>query len=152
MRDGFIGCLIICRIWEEEFEKLIDRELQISDLEFSADLSFFDKWKKLYYNSGLFNGQRLWEVYDEIDALIANLDSEITTYSRRKIQSNINRSSQVFRKDISLFHDALSANSFTEYKAILNKANHKNILQVFPIWLANLGDLNSVLPFAKGFI
>jgi superfamily I DNA and/or RNA helicase len=134
---------------EEEFEKLIDRELQISDLEFSADLSFFDKWKKLYYNSGLFNGQRLWEVYDEIDALIANLDSEITTYSRRKIQSNINRSSQVFRKDISLFHDALSANSFTEYKAILNKANHKNILQVFPIWLANLGDLNSVLPLQK---
>jgi len=134
---------------ENRFEKLIGRELEKSDLEFSAKLSFADQWKKFYLNSILFKGDRLWDVFDDIESKLVSLDKEINTYSKRKIQTNIKNNSKKYRQDISLFHDALDANSFTEYKATLKKVNQSNILKVFPIWLANLGDLNSVLPLQK---
>lgn len=134
---------------EEKFEQLIERELQISDLEFGSGLSFLDKWKKLYLNSGLFKGSKLWEVFDEMEALNKVLEKEITTFSKRKIQSHINRNSYTYRGEISKFQDALEANSFTEYKSILNEVDQKKVLKVFPIWLANLGNLNSILPLQK---
>ena len=66
-----------------------------------------------------------------------------------KIRENIKTHASHYRKDLSLFFDALDTNSFTEYKQILKGVNQSNILKVFPIWLANLTELNSVLPLEK---
>jgi hypothetical protein len=134
---------------EEQFKKLIDMELRKSELEFGSDLSFFEKLEKLYLGSPFFRTDEIWLVFDDIENTLRHLEKEISTYSRRKIQRNIRENSMAFRQDIALFHDALDASSFTEYKATLSKVNQRNILKVFPVWLANLSDLNSVLPLEK---
>jgi superfamily I DNA and/or RNA helicase len=134
---------------EREFEKFIDRELELSDLEFSENLSFFEKWRRFYLRDIKPNGEQLWDLFDQSEALLKKLETEVTAYSRRKIQSNISASTRSFRRDMSLFLDALDSNSFTKYKQLIKGVNHANILKVFPIWLANLADLNAVLPMQK---
>ncbi len=135
---------------EKEFEKVVERELEISDLDFSADLNLLDKLRKLFLKGLAFDGTKLWRLFDEVENTHAQLEKEISSYSKRKIQSNIKSNSKIYRRDIALFYDALDSTSFTEYKKILNGVNHRNILNVFPIWLANLSDLNSVLPLQAG--
>lgn len=131
---------------ENEFESIVSKELEISDLEFSERLSFFDKWRKFYLKIGHDNGRKLWPVFHKINSLVSKLEAEIKTYSKRKIHTNIRFNARKYRKDISLFHDALESSSFTSYKKILEKVNHQNVLKVFPVWLANLSELNAVLP------
>nr|WP_319397711.1 DEAD/DEAH box helicase [uncultured Carboxylicivirga sp.] len=134
---------------EDKFESYINRELKLSDLTFSADLSWFDKWRRFYLRDISTNGTKLWELFDEIEHTLQLLDKSISVYSKRKIESVIKSNSRIFRRDISLFYDALDASGFTEYKNILAKIDYSKILKVFPIWLANLSDLNSVLPLQK---
>ena len=134
---------------EEKFKKYIDRELELSDLTFSADLNWLEKWRKFYLKDISTNGTKLWELFDQIEKTIKSLDRQIGLFSKRKIESNIKRNSNKYRRDIALFYDALDASGFTEYKNTISKIYYKNILKVFPIWLANLSDLNSVLPLQK---
>lgn len=134
---------------EEKFKKYIDRELELSDLTFSEDLNWLEKWRKFYLKDISTNGTKLWELFDQIEKTIKSLDRQISLFSRRKIESNIKRNSNKYRRDIALFYDALDASGFTEYKNTISKIYYKNILKVFPIWLANLSDLNSVLPLQK---
>ncbi|BDD05172.1 DEAD/DEAH box helicase [Aureibacter tunicatorum] len=134
---------------ENSFEELVDNELLKSDLEFSSDLSFLDKLKKLYFNSRFSQNTDIWKVFDDIGHSLKKLDHEVSSFSKRKIQANIKENSNIYRRDISLFHDALDSHSFTEYKERLEDVYHSNILKVFPIWLVNLADLNTVLPLQK---
>ncbi len=134
---------------EEGFEEFVERELEVMNLEFANELSFFDKWRKFYLKFRLSNGEKLWILFSEIEAILHSLEKEISIFSKRKIQSNIRNNFKVFRKDISLFFDALDSSSFTEYKRLLDSVEHKNILKIFPIWLANLSELNSVLPLQE---
>lgn len=131
---------------EEKFEKFIERELKKSDLEFNSNLNFFDKWKKIYLKSISLNGAKLWTHFHEIEQLLSELEHQIGSFSKRKIQNNIKNNSRTYRKDISLFYNALNATNFTSYKETLKTINQQNILKVFPVWLANLSELNSVLP------
>lgn len=134
---------------EKQFEHLVDRELQISDLEFNNNLNFIDKWRKFYLKTFLSNGEKIWALFDQINEVVAKLDKEISTYSRFKIQTNINNNCNRYRIDLGAFHDALDTTSFTESMKLMSGVNHESILKVFPIWLANLSDLNAVLPLQK---
>ena len=134
---------------EAQFEQFVERELELSDLEFADDLSLINKWRRFYLKIRSFNGEQLWTLFYEINNVFRRLELEISLFSKRKIQSNIKSNFRIFRKDISLFFDALDASSFSEYKRLLAEVKQKNILKVFPIWLANLSELNSVLPLQK---
>ncbi|WP_109301250.1 ATP-binding protein [Aquimarina sp. AU474] len=134
---------------EEGFEKFVERELEISDLEFSSELNFLEKWRKFYLKIISSDHEKLWLLFREIEAVLQSLEKEISLFSKRKIQGNIRDNFKIFRKDISLFFDALDSSSFTEYKNLLDNVEQKNILKVFPIWLANLSQLNSVLPLQE---
>ncbi len=131
---------------EQKFEKTIEKELKLSDLDFKADRNILDKWQRFYYQLQVLDSTKIWSLFDQIEILSQSLDREIATFTKTKIQSNIKENSHIFRKDLSLFYDALDAKSFTQHKEILNEVNHQNILRAFPIWLANLSDLNAVLP------
>lgn len=134
---------------EQQFAEFIEKELKYSDLEFAQSLNLIEKWKKLVLKVSIANNPKIWTFFKSINLLSKRLDREITTYSKRKIQKSIHANSQIFRKDISLFYDALDTQSFTEYKRIIAQVDYSKILKVFPIWLANLSDLNSVLPLRK---
>ena len=134
---------------EGDFEKHIESELKLSDLEFSEKLNIWEKWQKFYYNHLTYEGEELWPLFEEMNQVIKDLDTEVGSYSKKKIAENIRNNSKKYRRDISLFYDALDTSSFSEYKRILENVNQENILKVFPIWLANLSDLNSVLPLQQ---
>jgi superfamily I DNA and/or RNA helicase len=132
-------------ILERKFERLVERELERSDLNFAHQLTWPEKWKRFYLNALVFDDTKLWTLFQELEENLRQLDKEISTYSKRKIQRTIERNSEKHRQDIAYLFHALEAESFTKYKAILSRVNHKNILKVFPVWLANLADLNSAV-------
>ncbi|TRX66383.1 DEAD/DEAH box helicase [Carboxylicivirga sp. M1479] len=134
---------------EEQFEHFVEHELELSDLEFAKGLNLLNKWKRFYLNIRSFNGDKLWQLFNNLDNVLLRLEREISYFTKGKIQSNINNNFRLFRKDISRFLDALEASSFSEYKRLLTEVKQENILKAFPIWLANLSDLNSVLPLEK---
>ncbi|MGB6036856.1 MAG: AAA domain-containing protein [Cryomorphaceae bacterium] len=134
---------------EIQFEKLVSRELKLSDLSFNSDLNLLEKWHKFYLNATVAGSTQIWDVFHEIEELTGKLEKAVSSYTKGKIQSNIQNYANLFRTDLSTFYDALDSNSFTEYKRTLLNMEHANILKVFPIWLANLSDLNSVLPLQK---
>lgn len=134
---------------EQNLSALIEKELRYSDLEFADKLSLIDKWRKFVLKTSISNNAKIWTFFKSINLLSKKLEKEITTFSKRKIQQNIRANSMLYRRDISLLYDALDADSFTEYKQIIKQVEYKKILHVFPIWLANLTDLNSVLPLKK---
>lgn len=134
---------------EQGFEKEVKRELKVSDFEFSDNLNFIEKWQLFYLKNWPRRDDGLWRTFDAIEKTLEELEKNIQSFSKRKIQSNINANSKRYRLDIALFKGALEANSFTKYKEILEKVNHEHILKVFPIWLANLSELNSVLALEK---
>ncbi|TLX77069.1 hypothetical protein E9993_05135 [Labilibacter sediminis] len=134
---------------ESDFNNFIEKELKLSDIDFSDSPGLFDSWRKAFIKLSMGNGDKIWFLFENIKKLNAQLDKEIKTYSKRTIEYNIYNNSRKYRKDLSMFYDALDANSFTENKRIIKNVKHENILKVFPVWLANLSDLNSVIPLQK---
>ncbi len=134
---------------EKEFNELVEKELRWSDIEFNGNTSFLSNIRKTFIQLGMGNGAKLWNLFSEIENLNLKFDREIKYFCKRKIHHSIRKNSNRYRKDISQYYDALDASSFTENKEITSRINHKNILKIFPVWLANMADLNAVLPFEK---
>ena len=134
---------------ELEFKEYVDKELKLSALEFTDNPRLFDGIRKIFLKMSMDNDDRLLEIFKSIEVLSGKLDKELKIFCKRKIEKNIRINSSTFRNDISLYYDALDASNFTERKKIADNIDHERILKVFPIWLANLSDLNSVLPLQK---
>ncbi|MCZ4408991.1 AAA domain-containing protein [Cryomorphaceae bacterium 1068] len=132
-----------------KFENLVSQELKLSDLSFNSELNLFEKWHRFYLNATVAGSTRIWDVFHEIEELTGKLEIAVSSYTKGKIQYNIRHFADLFRTDLSIFYDALDTNSFSQYKRTLAKVKHANILKVFPIWLANLSELNSVLPLQQ---
>ena len=135
--------------YENKFKDYVTKELKLSDLEFKEDANLFDGIHKVFIKMGMGSYDTLFELFEKLDEVNPLLTKEIKFYCKRTIEKAIRNHSKIFRKDISLYYDALDASSFTEGKQILKNVRHQNILKVFPIWLAHLSDLNSVLPLQK---
>lgn len=131
---------------ENKFEALIEKELSLSDLGFSHTLNLIEKWRKFYLSTTLYDSNKIWVLFEAIENTTQQLEKEINSYLKKKVQSNIHKNVKTFRKDLSLFYDALDSASFTRHKEIMEDVQQSNILKVFPIWLAHLSDLNSILP------
>ncbi|WP_121667140.1 DEAD/DEAH box helicase [Mesonia aquimarina] len=134
---------------EQEFEDYIEEELRRSDLEFLNKLNLWEKWQNFYLNRISYNGEELWFIFKEINQVLKQLEKEVSLYSKRKIALNIKNNAHRYRNEISQFFDALDSSSFSEYKRILQQVDFEHVLKVFPIWLANLSELNAVLPLKK---
>lgn len=134
---------------EYDFEKIVNRELTVSDLHFSEDLSLYQKWRKYYLTKRSSNDTKIWNISDSINRMLFSLEKAVNIFTMLKIRKNIYANAGIFRKDLTLYYDALDSQNFTEYKRILDKVDHKKIVTVFPIWLANLSELNSILPLQK---
>lgn len=134
---------------EKKYEHFVENELRLSKLEFDSSLNLFEKWKRFLLKTRTAYSEKVWTISREMNDLLFQLESKVNSYTQVKIHNNISRMAQVNRKDLILFNDALETNSFTEYKEILKQVDQKKILQIFPIWLANLTELNAVLPLEK---
>lgn len=131
---------------ELDFERAVAQELKLGAFNIADDKSILEQFEHLWLKFTYFNDQKIWQLFEQIQIELQELNREISTFSKRKIQHNIAKNSNKYRFDITTFYGALEADSFTRYKEILARVNHRNVLKVFPIWLANLSDLNTVLP------
>ncbi len=134
---------------EHNFLSFIDKEMSLSNIEFSDHERLFDKWRMYFIKRKMGSGYKVWDLYGKIEEYNTKLNKEFTTYCHKKIDSQIRKCANMYRTDIALLYDVLDASSFSESQEIGSKVNYQNILKVFPIWLANLSDLNSVLPLQK---
>ncbi len=134
---------------EKRFDEYVEGEMKLSDLSFSDNLGLLDKWRKFYLSSIAYDGEKIWEIFNRLQVVLSKLDKEVNLYSKLKVRNNIKENIKNYRQDIAWFYDALVASSFSEYKRLMDYVNHENVLKVFPIWLANLSDLNDVLPLQK---
>jgi len=134
---------------ESQYNNLVKRELDLSDLEFADKLSWIDRFRKFQLKHCKKVGEKLWDKFYQINYLAMRFENLIKYYIKTKIEHNITSSSSAYRKDVALYYQALSAKNFTTYKEIIKTVNYENVLKVFPIWLAHLSDLNAVLPLQK---
>ncbi len=134
---------------ETRFKEFVSQELRLSDLEFEEGFHLFRKFQKAFIRFSMGNGEKLWDLFQDIEVQNKKLDVEIRYFCKRKIEKNIHTNASKYRKDVALYYDALDASSFTESKQLAAQLNYQNILKVFPVWLANLSDLNSIVPLQK---
>lgn len=134
---------------ESLFQNIVEKELKLSELEFKEHLSFSEIWKRLFLKLGRGNGEEIWDVFRLLNEISRNLEKELKVYAKQRIDENIRLNSTTYRQDLALYYDGLDSASFSEYKDILSRINHENVLKVFPIWLVNLSELNAVLPLQK---
>lgn len=134
---------------EAEFTNHIENELTRSELSFKDSLTLGDRLRKFMLSIVSKVDEEIWDIFSEINDVSIKLDARLRCYAIRKIEENIRISSTNYRADLVKYYDGLDLNSFSEFKQSLASINYENIISVFPIWLAHLSDLNSVLPLHK---
>lgn len=135
--------------YESRFEAMIDKEIKLSNLSDKEDLSYYDKWQKLVINWTGHLDERLWNTFLNIQKTSIALQKELVKFPRHELDHRINILNSRTRKEISAYYDGLCQSSFSEYKKALSKVNFSKILEVLPIWLADLSQLNGVIPLEK---
>ncbi len=134
---------------ENSFLEIIEKELKLNELDFKKEKSILEKLKLLYYEYGYNLDETLWEHFFNIDKHLNKLNTDLKLHLINEIDSNTKKKAFENREDLSAYYDALKSDSFSEYKQRIGNINHENLLQTFPIWLAHLPELNSVLPLNK---
>ncbi|MGJ8660780.1 MAG: AAA domain-containing protein [Bacteroidota bacterium] len=137
------------QLLEVKYEKIVNREIKLSLLSSKKSKSLKEIIQKSYLTARYFNREKLWNEFHKLSLIRTVIEKEVKIYSKRKIKNNINKNLSKHRSDLALFFDALEAENFTTYKSSMAKVKHENIVKIFPIWLANLSELNSVLPLQK---
>jgi len=134
---------------EKDFTNFIEKELYRSNLEFKSDLTFSEKFK-LFINKVSYKlDDEIWVLFQRMNSTSKLLERELKVYVQKKISKQVDSNAFYYRKELSAYYDSLDSASFSEYKKIIESVDYRHILKVFPIWLANLSELNSVLPLKQ---
>ncbi len=134
---------------EEILKNMIETELKISSLDFHPNKNIIHHFKKYFIEIKYDGGKEMWKVFHDTTKLINTLNRNLKNYVKDVVKENVLIKSKVYRNDLSLYYDGFEADNFTEKKKILSKINYDNFFKVFPIWLANLTELSSVVPLQK---
>lgn len=134
---------------EDVLQEFIETELKIASLTFHPEQNLIHRIKKFFIEYKYDGGESMWSVFQHIIKLMNWLNNNLKYYVQGVILENVMIKSKEYRNDLSLYYDGLEADNFTEYKKIINQINYTQFFKVFPIWLANLADLSSVLPLQK---
>lgn len=135
--------------FQSNYQKNIDKELKYSSLHFGTELSLLKKVNKFVLSLRNNQGEKNLELFSELFTLYETFEKELNAFAKNAIAVNISTNANKYRKDISLYFDSIDSTSFTAFQEGSASVNYSNVLKVFPIWLANLSDLNSVLPLHK---
>lgn len=135
--------------YQAEFESMVGKEITLNQLRDKDNLTLHEKWQKLLINWTGKLDERLWRVYLNIQETSIALQKELVKYSRHELDHRTLTLNNDTRQEISSYYDGLSQTSFTEYKNALSQVNFSKILEVLPVWLADLSQLNGVIPLEK---
>ncbi len=134
---------------EEEFYKFVAQELQLSDLNFNKDPTFKERIYRLFLNNFNSLDDNIWNLI----AITNERNTAIQNELKKYVLSTLNRLNKIntneYRRELALYYEGLSNTNFSESQQIIDSLEFDKILKIFPLWLANLSELNSVFPLQK---
>ncbi len=134
---------------ENEFSENIEKELQFNELFFKEGKTIIEYAKYSYLDLLSNFNSKYWESFFQIERKNNLLQGELKSFIISEIRKQINQNASNYREDLSNYYNALVLDTFSEYKKQLEKVDIKNILKVFPVWLAHLPELNAVVAQEK---
>jgi len=134
---------------EKEFYKIIEQELQLSELNFNEDPTVKERIQRLFLNNFNSLDESIWHEITKINNRNAVVQRELKKYALATLSKLNKNNTYEYRRELSAYYEALISTSFTESQEIIDTIAFDRVLKIFPLWLANLSELNTVLPLQK---
>jgi superfamily I DNA and/or RNA helicase len=133
----------------KKYKKLVSKELALSELTFKEELSFKDHFRKLLLQFNKNDNLEFLDTIQKLNSTSNGIIAELKNYVRHKTNKTATRNASKNRTSLGNYSEALNASSFSESQAIIEKLDFSKILEIFPLWLAHLSELNTVFPQDK---
>ncbi|WP_170853661.1 AAA domain-containing protein [Lishizhenia tianjinensis] len=134
---------------EKSFKTEVERELELCKINLEGLGGWKSKWRKLYLESPFLSGAKIQRLQEKIEQVNLRINSNLKEFTRLKLAELKSENISKHRKVLSNFYNALDQSNFTQLKSAMEQLDSEKLLKVFPLWLVNLGELNSVLPLQK---
>lgn len=134
---------------EKEFHKIVAQELQLSELNFNEDPTFKEKIHRLFLNNFNSLDDTIWYLIAKTNGRNTAINRELKKYVLSQLKELNKNNVSKYRKELAQYYEGLIASNFTESQEIIDAIDFDKILKIFPLWLANLSELNTVLPLQK---
>jgi len=132
---------------ESAYQRELERELRRLELEKPKSKKSLKRSIEKLWLSNVFRTYDLYlRHYIESLEIRKDIDKRIKKYSDQKIHLNRFQHRNSHRNAIAAYEQALESESFTESKKRMQELNYSKLLNIFPIWLVHLPELNNVLP------
>jgi len=134
---------------EKKFSEIIEQELQLSELNFNEDPTFKEKIHRLFLNNFNSLDDSIWYEIAKINGRNTSIQTELKKYVLATLSKLNKNNTYEYRRELSAYYEALISTNFTESQKIIDTIEFDRVLKIFPLWLANLSELNTVLPLQK---
>jgi DNA replication protein DnaC len=132
-----------------KYEKIVSKELKLSELTFKEELSFKEQMHKILLRLTKNENLEFLNTVDSINTNSNKIIRELKNYVRHTTLKQSAANTKKHRFTLASYYDALCASSFSESQKIIEKLDFTRILEIFPLWLAHLSELNTVFPQTK---
>ncbi|WP_158975016.1 DEAD/DEAH box helicase [Cellulophaga sp. L1A9] len=132
-----------------KYEKIVAKELKLSNLTFKDKLTLKEKVHRILLQFIKNENLDFLNTIHYVNINTSLIVSELKTYVKNLSLEQSNKNAAKNRQTLVRYYDALSASSFSESKKIIEELDFTKILEVFPLWLAHLSELNTVFPLKK---
>lgn len=133
----------------KKFENILAKELQLSNLTLKDKLTIREYFKKIQLHFSKNDNLDFLKTLNSINQNNQLLNNELKYYIYQSMRYMTSQFAFSNRSTLSLYYEALKASSFSESQKIIDALEFQEILQIFPIWLADLSELNTVFPQQK---
>ena len=134
---------------EEEFNKIVDQELRLSELSTNENLTFKEKLQKLLLTNFNSLDESIWQSVAQSNSVNVAINKELKKYVLSNLRALNKNNVSKYRKELAEYYEGLICLNFTESQQIIDAIDFNKILKIFPLWLAHLSELNTVLPLQK---
>jgi len=134
---------------EGKFKEIVNDELQLSELNFNKNPTFKERLHRLLLNNFYAPDETIWECIEKTNIKNAAINRELKRYVSSKLKELNQNNILKYRKELAAYYEGLNTTNFTESQQLIDEIEFHKILKIFPIWLAHLSELNTVLPLQK---
>tara|TARA_B110001450_G_scaffold79354_1_gene75295 strand:+ start:110 stop:2809 length:2700 start_codon:yes stop_codon:yes gene_type:complete len=134
---------------EKEFYEFVEQELQLSELNFKENPTFKEKLQRLYLNNFNSLDDTIWKLITKASGSNVTIQAELKKYVSSKLYELNKNNTHKYRKELVTYYEGLINNNFSQSQETIDTIEFDKILKIFPLWLANLSELNTVLPLHK---
>jgi len=131
---------------EKEFHKIVEQELQLSELNFNEDPTLKEKIHRLFLNNFNSLDDSIWYEIAKVNGRNTAINRELKKYVLSQLKELNKNNVSKYRKELAQYYEGLICLNYTESQQLIDAIDFDRILKIFPLWLANLSELNTVLP------